>query len=274
VRINVADQEIELESRGPEHGPTLVFLHGLTTDRRIMLEAFEPAFAAREGWRRLYVDLPGHGASSANLAGASADALVACLARLLRDHAGPQPALVSHSYGGYLSLGVLAQVPELLGLFLANPIIQPDLGLRKVPPQRHVVLEEGLEFLDDEERQTFLGEAAVQSGAVLDAFRRVVAPAHRATQRPFLSMVRSRYAMSPPWSAALRAFERPVHVVCGQDDYWTGYTDALDLVRLARRCGFSVVPGCGHLLPIEAGDALRGLFRGWLDEVERELSRR
>jgi pimeloyl-ACP methyl ester carboxylesterase len=267
VRWSADGQEIDYEVRGDDGGRSLIFLHGLTTDRRLPAHAFEPAFDGRTGWRRIYLDLPGHGASSANLVFASADGLVSCLTRFARQVGGGAPALVAHSYGGYLALGLCGALGGAAGLFLANPIVEPDVARRVVPPQRFVAIEEGLGFADDEERQTFDAEACVHTGAMLELFRRVVDPAHRAANRAFVQLVRGRYALSAPWSGALSALARPVSVVCGREDYWAGYADALDLVRLANRCRFTVLPGCGHLLPLEAGAPMRRLFVEWLDEL-------
>jgi len=269
VRTKVEGQEIDHEARGDEGGRPLVFLHGLTTDRRLSIEAFEPAFEGRSGWRRIYLDLPGHGASTANLVGASADGLVACLAALAREVGGPRPALVAHSYGAYLALGLARALDAVDGLFLVNPIVEPDVGRRVVPQQRFAVIEEGLTFTDDEERLTFDAEVAVHTRPTLETFRRVIDPAHRATNRIFVQFVRNQYALSMPWSGALSGLDRPVSVVCGRDDYWAGYVDALDLLKLAPRCRYTVLPGCGHLLPIEAGPTLRTLFGAWLDELSR-----
>jgi pimeloyl-ACP methyl ester carboxylesterase len=205
---------------------------------------------------------------------ASADGLVALLSALLRGHGGRRPAIVAHSYGTYLALGLAREVRELAGLFLVNPVVEPDVALRSLPPQRIEIVEEGLAFADDQERETFEAETTIQTAAMLETFRRVVDRAHRATDRAFLSTLRGRYAHSAPWGAALRTLDAPVHVVCGQSDHWAGYTDAVALVRLASRCHFTVLPGCGPLLPLEAGGALAGLFGGWRSELERELSRR
>ena len=274
MRVAAFGGEIDLEVHGPEHGPALVFLHGLTTDRRIMLEAFEPVFEQQPGWRRIYLDLPGHGASPAAPSFASADGLIGGLAELLREHAGPQPAVVAHSYGTYLALGVLREHGNLSGMFLVNAIVEPDVGRRRTPPQRHAVLQHGLSFADDLERQTFLAEATVGAQHVLEAFRRAVDPAHKATDREFLTAVRARYGMSAPWSAAVSGFDRPLHVVCGQNDYWSGFADAMELARLARECRFTVLPGAGHLLPLEATAPMRELFVIWLETLRATLSRR
>lgn len=42
-------------------GRPLLLLHGWACDNRHMINAFEPLFTKRSGWRRLYPDLPGMG---------------------------------------------------------------------------------------------------------------------------------------------------------------------------------------------------------------------
>jgi pimeloyl-ACP methyl ester carboxylesterase len=44
-------------------GFPVVLLHGFSTAHRSMVRAFEPAFVEDPGWLRIYVDLPGMGAS-------------------------------------------------------------------------------------------------------------------------------------------------------------------------------------------------------------------
>ena len=44
-------------------GYPILILHGSTLDHRHMFETFEPLFGATEGWKRIYVDMPGHGNS-------------------------------------------------------------------------------------------------------------------------------------------------------------------------------------------------------------------
>ena len=50
-----------------EHGDgrPILFLHGWTMNRRLEIADYEPIFAARHGWRRIYPDLPGMGQSVA-----------------------------------------------------------------------------------------------------------------------------------------------------------------------------------------------------------------
>ncbi|OIJ85495.1 alpha/beta fold hydrolase [Streptomyces colonosanans] len=55
-------------------GLPVLALHGWTPDHRLMLGCLEPVFAQRDGYRRLYPDLPGMGKSPAPQSIASSDA--------------------------------------------------------------------------------------------------------------------------------------------------------------------------------------------------------
>jgi pimeloyl-ACP methyl ester carboxylesterase len=261
VRFTLEGQELDYEERG--EGLPVVFIHGLTTDRRLLREACDP-HVDRPGLRRIYLDLPGHGASSANLVGATADSLVVALRDFVRGVAGERAAIVGHSYGAYLALGLARELPTLSGLFLVCPIVQPDVGWRILPPQRYAVIEDGLVFTDDQERTTFDAEVSVYTREVLERFRRDVDPAHRAAHRLFVDMVRGRYAMTAPLSRSMVTFDHPVQVLCGQNDYWAGYEDAVKLVRGFPSCDLRVLSGCGHLLPLERPAQLGAALSEWL----------
>ena len=49
-----------------EDRPVLV-LHGGYLDHRHMVDALEPIFEHRQGWKRVYIDIPGHGQSKADV---------------------------------------------------------------------------------------------------------------------------------------------------------------------------------------------------------------
>ncbi len=245
---------IELEERGD--GQPVVFIHGLTFDRRLLLDASEPIFATRRA-RRIYLDLPGHGESPPDERAASAEGLVAALVERL---AGLEaPILVGHSYGAYLALGVATQRP-VAGLALVTPVLEPDLARRRVPERRVASRDRELPFGD--ERATFEEIAVQQSAGVLSAYQRLVHPASERTHRPFLEAVRARYVLPTPILARLEP--RPTLILCGRDDHWVGYEDALAFVRALPDSELVVLPGCGQLLPIEAAARYEELLSGFL----------
>lgn len=254
-------------------GRSLVFLHGLALDRALLRDRFEPIFAERPaertGWRRIYVDLPGHGASTIAAVTASADGLIAALRLFLTEVAGERACLAGHAYGGYLAQGLVASEATVGGLFLVCPVVEPDLAARRVPPQRFSARDETLVFNDDDERDIFDGEVSYQTAAVLDDFRKLVAPAHASTDRTFLAAVRGHYVSSLPLRTAARAFAEPTALICGRNDHWVGFLDAAELAAAYPQASLAVIPDCGQLLPLERPAALRAAFSDWLDRVEK-----
>jgi len=61
--IGVQGIPIAYEVRG--EGRPILLIHGWSADRRYLLADLEPVFAGRPGWLRIYIDLPGHGATPA-----------------------------------------------------------------------------------------------------------------------------------------------------------------------------------------------------------------
>jgi pimeloyl-ACP methyl ester carboxylesterase len=84
-----------------------------------------------------------------------------------------------------------------------------------------------------------------------------------------VAAVRARYLLARPYLAAREQLDAPSAIVCGRDDHWAGFADALTLVRLLRHPRFCVLPDCGHLLPIEQPAAFQSLLADW---VARALS--
>ena len=61
--VDVQGIPIEVEIRGA--GRPLLLIHGWSADRRYMIADLEPILSAVSGWKRIYFDLPGHGATPA-----------------------------------------------------------------------------------------------------------------------------------------------------------------------------------------------------------------
>lgn len=256
---------IGVEARG--QGRPVVFIHGLTFDHALLHEASEPVFAdgAVEA-RRLYLELPGHGAIPADPRAASAEGLVAALAAKIEALCEEPPILVGHSYGAYLALGLATQL-SLAGLALITPVVEPDLGRRVVPPRRVARSESTLAYsAQADERATFEEIAVAQTAPVLAAYQRVVQPASDRTDREFLEAVRARYVLPLPIAAQL-PLTLPTLILCGRDDHWVGYEDAITILRVLTDAQLVVVPGCGQLLPIEAPEAYRDALRAFLSRL-------
>ena len=91
-------------------GPAIVFLHGMSWDRRIWQPIIE---RLRDHFRCVGVDLPGHGKSQ-DLPGTGdyrLDAVAARLHQLLAGLGVEKPFVVGHSLGGAIASFYAAQFP-------------------------------------------------------------------------------------------------------------------------------------------------------------------
>ncbi len=100
----------------------------------------ERVFASRPGWRRVYVDLPGFGASPASEQIRGSDDVLAVVLELLAEVAGDGPAvLVGQSWGAYLANAAAQARPDVVaGLAMLCPMTVPDRAQRDVPPHPDV----------------------------------------------------------------------------------------------------------------------------------------
>jgi pimeloyl-ACP methyl ester carboxylesterase len=160
------------------------------------------------------------------------------------------------------------ELPDLGGLFLLCPVIEPDFGKRAPAPRRVVGNLDALGFESDDERAAFAEVAVACDDITLAAFRRAVHPANRAVDRAVVDAVRARYCMALPYAGALASLDKPACIACGRDDHWVGYHDAVRvLLPLLPRGELHVLRDCGHLLPLEDPARFRALLGDWLTAV-------
>jgi len=120
---------------------------------------------------------------------------------------------------------------------------------------------------DPREREAFAEVAVQMTRPVLAKFQRAVHPANVAADASVVQAVRARYAMSRPLGDALARLDVPATVVCGRDDHWAGWQDAVPLVAQLKHPHFVVLPDCGHLLPFEQPAAFAQAVRDFLARV-------
>ncbi|WP_420397167.1 alpha/beta fold hydrolase [Nioella sp.] len=95
-------------------GRNLLVLHGATLDHRHMVETVEPLFKAREGWRRIYVDLPGHGQSPTEGVVTQEDLLSRVAAFMVATFPDEPFAIIGESRGSYIAQGLAYLRPDLV----------------------------------------------------------------------------------------------------------------------------------------------------------------
>ncbi|HEV2673858.1 MAG TPA: alpha/beta hydrolase [Aliidongia sp.] len=271
----IDDRPLHYETVG--QGRPIVFLHGWKMDHRDGLNDFEPAFADRPGWQRLYLDLPGMGRSPAPPGMTDLDGMLVILLRFLDQVIpGRRFTLAGTSAGAYLARGIVHHRTDLIdGLLMRVPKILPGFGTHQVPPFRPLLEDPGLMAALAPSERDELSEMLVQRPGYLAAYRdklshRVRTAAaladHVALDR--IQFGDGTYGFSFDLEPPGFRFERPALLVTGRQDTNVGYRDAWTILESYPRASFAVLDRGEHGLPIDRDELFRALVSDWLDRVE------
>jgi len=116
--IELSNGRVHAQIRGS--GAPILIMHGGGLDHRHMLDALEPVFEETTGWKRVYIDLPGHGQSTADVSVVSQDGVLNMISAFV-DAAfhGEKCALIGESRGSYHAIGLAHIRPaDFLGMML------------------------------------------------------------------------------------------------------------------------------------------------------------
>ena len=251
-------------------GRPVLILHGMGADHRFGLHRYEPLFEGREGWRRIYPDLPGMGQTSGAPWLARPEDFVEVLLEFMDAVAARERfALVGISWGAYLALGIARAVPDRLdGLMLTAPVIRGRGDDRELPPRFVLYREPGIEDAMQPDEALWAKMAVVQTKATLAAFRAGVKPGLQVADWPFLRTVAPAYADGVVEDRLPRPLEAPSLVLAGRHDVAVGCADAWPLLADLPRGTFAVLDGAGHGVEEEQQPLFRMLGADWLDRVE------
>ncbi|MFL5665893.1 MAG: alpha/beta fold hydrolase [Ktedonobacteraceae bacterium] len=264
MKCDLGDFAIFYETYGT--GRPIVMLPGIPSDHRIMVRFMEPLFTQREGWMRLYPDLPGTGRTPGVDRLTTQDQMLdAVLAFIDTVIPGQRFVLAGLSYGGYLARGVIScRAASIDGLLLCVPAITAPPAQAHLPkrttlvedPQLLAELEPGIASL-----------VVVQSPPVVEAVRTVAAEVQLA-DHTFLERLEAAGPFSFDVDRLPAPFGGPTLILTARQDHICGYRDAWDLLDTYPRATFAVLDRAGHLVNIEQNVLCQALMREWLDRVE------
>ncbi len=211
--------------------------------------------ASLRGLDYIALDLPGFGASPAPEEAIGAREYAGIIAPVLEELA-PPPVVVGHSFGGRVAVALAACYPGRVGALVLTgvPLLHRE---RKAPSRRyrfarwahrhHLFSDQGLERL----RQRFGSEDyRAAAGVMRQVLVRVV---------------------NESYETELSQLGMPVYLLWGEGDLEVPPGIARQVEAILRQGGnpprLEVIPGVGHLLPVEAPDALRQAVEATLEWV-------
>jgi pimeloyl-ACP methyl ester carboxylesterase len=252
-------------------GRPIIMLHGWSVDHRHMMSDMEPIFKQRDGWKRIYLDLPGHGNTPEKKGIANQDMMLNVILDFIDKLVpGQRFVIAGTSAGAYLARGVVyRRSASMDGLLLTVPLIIADDAKRQVPSPVTLVADSALmsELKPDEVEN--IQQAVVQSRKVVDYMRANFSSISEIGSA-FQAKLREpeNYAFSFDVDAVPRPFPAPTLIVTGRQDSGVGYRDAWEILDNYPRATFVVLDRSGHFLPFEQENLFDTLVGEWLDRVE------
>lgn len=265
MKITTRSTRIHASVHG-EREPALVFLHywggsSRTWDDviRELAGAFRTVATDHRGWGES--DAPAHGYSIADLAGDAEDVIQALGLR--------RYVLVGHSMGGKVAQLLASRRPDgLAGVVLVAP----------APPSPMALADEERAAMaaayDTRESVCWVLDHVLTATPLTAAQReRVIADSLRGA--PQAKAAWPNAAMREDISAELARIDVPVHVIAGELDR----VDSVDTLRrelLPRIAGarVTVLPGIGHLSPLEAPAAVAASIRAFVGGLAGDAANR
>jgi len=133
MHFNFANSKIYYEAHG--EGIPVICIHGYFLDHRVMTGCLEPVFSQLNGYKRIYMDLPGMGKSIPGDDIKSGDNIYYVLKNFVEKITNNcSYVLIGESYGVYLSRRLIKEhMDRIPGLELICPVIAPSKSARKLP---------------------------------------------------------------------------------------------------------------------------------------------
>ena len=250
-------------------GKPILMLHGMSLDHTEMVYEMERYFTKRSGWKRIYLDMPGHGKTPGADWISSTDEILKVVEDFIDQVIpGERFVVAGTSYGAYIGRGLVHRRGAIMnGLLLSVPVIVPDRTKRILPPR--VVLLKNQAIIDAARSENLSNEVdvfvVVQNRDVVDYLRALQASV---ADEKFLEKIWPQNGFSFDVDKLPQPFPAPTLFIMGRQDSVAGYRDAWNISENYARATFAILDRAGHLALGEQSQLCSDLIQDWLDRVE------
>jgi pimeloyl-ACP methyl ester carboxylesterase len=268
MECKIRDLSVYYEIYG--EGKPIIMIHGFQPDHRLIKGAMEPIFGKRDGYKRIYFDLPGMGRTKGADWTANSDMVLEIIIEFIdRIIPGQSFLLAGQSYGGYLSRGLICKMDDRIeGILMICPAVVMEAKRRNRP--EHVVLKADYELMagmTKEEAEEFGSMAVIQSKRNWERYRDEIMPGVILADNVFLEKLKNNYELSFDVDALKECFSKPALIITGRQDSSVGYSDAFKLLDIYPHASYAVLDMAGHNTHIEQEGLFCCLVNEWLDRI-------
>ncbi|NKB50622.1 MAG: alpha/beta fold hydrolase [Rhizobiaceae bacterium] len=238
-----------------------------------MMESLEPTFESLTGWKRIYVDLPGHGLSPPQDSIKTQDHLLTAVIDFANQALPDKKfAIVGESRGSYLAHGFVHLHPERIsGAALIVPGGSPSADPKRLPEHRVLQPDPSLrEALHESELSRFDTFMVVQNRDIIEKMRRTKLPAAALCDADQAARIAKAFDFDHDKRGEKSQFCGPSLIVAGRQDSMSGYLDAVDLLPQFPRATLATLDAAGHGLTWERPKLFDMLLRDWLERLVLE----
>ena len=265
VRYDVGEVTLAADVRGD--GPALLLVHGFPLDRFLWTHQV----ATLAGWRRIAPDLRGLGGSDAPADGYTMAAYADDLIQLLDRLRVPRAVVAGLSMGGYVAFEMLRRHRErVAGLILVDTRADadgPDARAAR-DAMAQLAQADGVRALAERLLPRLVGRSTQQTQPhLVEQVREMMARAPLAGVVGALRAMKERADATP----LLAGIDVPTLVVVGQEDEMTPPAVARAMTDAIPSAAMTVIPGAGHLSPLEAPTAVSRVCAEFLEAMHESV---
>lgn len=255
-------------------GRPILMLHGWPVDHHFMMRMFEPIYQDLDGWKRIYLDLPGMGKTSGAEWIKTHDDMLEVVLDFI-DHVimDNNFYIVGESYGAYLARGILQKKSASInGLMMTVPAIYANRARWTLP--EHKIIYENLEFYEElktKNLEEFIVYVTDQNDQCLENLRSVAIPSILMADHEFLNDIDFNNEFTFEIDELDPKFSKPTLIIVGRQDAVVGYRDAWHVMENYPRATFAVLDYAGHAIGFGERDTIfMALVNDWIDRLERD----
>ncbi len=268
-------EEIKINYEIKGEGKPVMMIHGLACDMNIMKGCMEPVFEKKEGYSRIYIDLPGMGKSGSSPNIASSERIMEILLSFIGDIVKESFLLIGESYGGYIARGILSEMQDRIdGIALICPVVFPE-SKDRILPEKEIVIKDR-SFLEElhkgrqEAVEEYLEMAVIVNKRTYDRYRQEIYSGIKEADKDFILSLRKNYSFSFDVDRKIgKNYKKPALFMAGRQDNITGYRQLEELCNNYARGTVAVIDGAGHNLQIENPEIFEVMITDWLNRIQQ-----